>query len=46
VGHVLRYSGLIRLEVSRARIFQSSLKTGGDVTTDGVRGIIIEIASS
>jgi hypothetical protein len=30
-GHVLRSSGLLHLEASRARVFQSSLKTGGDV---------------
>jgi hypothetical protein len=29
VGHVLRSSGLLRLEVSQARVSQSSLKTGG-----------------
>jgi hypothetical protein len=27
VGHALRSSGLVRLEVSRARVFQSGLKT-------------------
>jgi hypothetical protein len=31
VGHALRSSGLLHLEVSRARISQSSLKTGGSV---------------
>jgi hypothetical protein len=29
VGHVLRSSGLLRLEASQARVSQSSLKTGG-----------------
>jgi hypothetical protein len=29
VGHTLRSSGLLRMKVSRARISQSSLKTGG-----------------
>jgi hypothetical protein len=29
VSHALRYSGLLRLEASRARVSQSSLKTGG-----------------
>jgi hypothetical protein len=28
-GHTSRFSGLLRLEVSRARVSQSSLKTGG-----------------
>jgi hypothetical protein len=30
-GSVLRSSGLLRVEASRAGVFQSSLKTGGDV---------------
>jgi hypothetical protein len=29
MGHVSRSSGLLHLEVSRDRIFQSGLKTGG-----------------
>jgi hypothetical protein len=29
VGHASRSNGLLHLEVSRARVFQSSLKTGG-----------------
>jgi hypothetical protein len=29
VGHTLRSSGLLHLEVSQARVYQSSLKTGG-----------------
>jgi hypothetical protein len=28
-GHALRSSGLLRLEASRARVFQYGLKTGG-----------------
>jgi hypothetical protein len=31
-GHTLRFSALLRLEVSRDRAFQSSLKTGGNAT--------------
>jgi hypothetical protein len=31
MGHVLRFSGLLRLEASQARVSQSSLKTGGGV---------------
>jgi hypothetical protein len=30
VGHVSRSSGLLRLEASRGRVFQSGLETGGD----------------
>jgi hypothetical protein len=44
VGHVPRSSGLLRLEASRVRIFQSGLKTGGDVTAGGTRGIITDVA--
>jgi hypothetical protein len=29
VGHVSRPSGLLHLEASRARVFQSDVKTGG-----------------
>jgi hypothetical protein len=32
VGHASKSSGLLRLEMSRARVSQSSLKTGGGVT--------------
>jgi hypothetical protein len=32
VGHTLRSSGLLRLEASWVRVFQSGLKTGGDAT--------------
>jgi hypothetical protein len=42
--HALRSGGLLRLEASRARVFQSSLKTGGDATTGGACGIIAEVA--
>jgi hypothetical protein len=34
------------VEVNRARIFQSGLKTGGDAMADGARGTIAEVASS
>jgi hypothetical protein len=43
VGHVLRSSVLLRIEVSRVRVSQSGLKTGGGVTAGGVRVIITEI---
>jgi hypothetical protein len=31
-GHTSRYSGLLRLEASPARVYQSSIKTGGAAT--------------
>jgi hypothetical protein len=45
VGHALRSSGLLRVEASLARIFQSCLKTGGGATMGGARGTITEVAS-
>jgi hypothetical protein len=45
VKHMSRSSGLLRVEASLARIFQSGLKTYGDATTGGARGTITEIAS-
>jgi hypothetical protein len=44
VRHAPRSSGLLHLEASRVRIFQSGLKTGGDVTADVTRGIITDVA--
>jgi hypothetical protein len=44
-GHASRSSGLLRMEVSLVRVSQSSLKTGGGVTTDGARGTITEVTS-
>jgi hypothetical protein len=44
-GHVSRSSGLLHVEASLARVFLSALKTGGDTTTDGARGTIMEVAS-
>jgi hypothetical protein len=46
VGHALRYSGLLHVKASRARVSQSGLKTGGDTTTGGARGTITEVVSS
>jgi hypothetical protein len=46
VGHASRSSGLLRVEASRAMIFQSGLKTGGDTTVGGARDTITEVASS
>jgi hypothetical protein len=41
----LRSGGLLRLEVSRARVSQSGYNTGRGATTGGARGIIIEVTS-
>jgi hypothetical protein len=46
MGHVSRSSGLLHVEASRARVLQSSLKTGGGPTSGGVRGTIVEVVSS
>jgi hypothetical protein len=45
MGHVSRSSGLLYVEASLARVFQSGLKTVGDSTTGGARGTIAEVAS-
>jgi hypothetical protein len=45
VGHASRSSGLLRMEASRVRFFQSGLKTGGGVTTGDARDTITEVAS-
>jgi hypothetical protein len=45
MGHASRSSGLIHVEASRDRVFQSSLKTGGGATTDGARGTITDVVS-
>jgi hypothetical protein len=45
VGHASRSSGLLGLEASLARVFQSGLKTGGGATTGGTRGTIAEVTS-
>jgi hypothetical protein len=45
MGHVSRSGGLFHLDASHSRVFQSSLMTGGCVTTGGACGIIAEIAS-
>jgi hypothetical protein len=44
-GHVSRSSGLLGMEASLGRVFQSGLKTGGGVTTGGARGTIAEVVS-
>jgi hypothetical protein len=37
-GHTLRFSSLLDVETSLARVSQSDLKTGGGATTGGARG--------
>jgi hypothetical protein len=44
-GHTSRSGGLLHLEASRVRVFQSGLKTGVGATAGGARGTITEIAS-
>jgi hypothetical protein len=44
-GYTLRSSSLFGVKASLARVSQSSLKTGGGVTTGGARGTIAEVAS-
>jgi hypothetical protein len=44
-GHMSRSSGLLRMEASLARVFQSGMKTGGGVTMGGARGTNAEVAS-
>jgi hypothetical protein len=44
-GRTSRYSGLLSVEVSLARVSQSDLKTGGCAMAGGVRGTIAEVAS-
>jgi hypothetical protein len=43
--HTSRSSGLLRMEVSLARVFQSVLKTGGGATASGACDTITEVAS-
>jgi hypothetical protein len=43
VGHALRSNDLLRVETSRATIFQSGLKTDRDATAVGARGTIAEV---
>jgi hypothetical protein len=45
MGHVLRSNDLLHVEASLTRVSQSALKTGGGVTTGGVRGTITEVTS-
>jgi hypothetical protein len=45
VEHASRSSGLLCVEPSRVRVFESSLKTGRGATADGARDNIMEVAS-
>jgi hypothetical protein len=45
MGHTSRSSGLLHMEASLARVFQSGLKTSGGATTGGARGTMTEVAS-
>jgi hypothetical protein len=45
VGHASRFSSLLRLEASLARVSQSGLKTCGGATMGDARGTITEVAS-
>jgi hypothetical protein len=45
VGHASRSSGLLCVEASQTRIFQSDIKTGGGTTAGGARGTIVHVAS-
>jgi hypothetical protein len=44
-GYASRSSGLLRVEASLARVFQSVLKTDGGATMSGARVTIAEVAS-
>jgi hypothetical protein len=46
VEHASRSSDLLRVEASRARVFQCGIKTDGGVTTGDARGITTEVALS
>jgi hypothetical protein len=45
VGHASRSGGVLRLEASHARVFQSGLKTDEGTTAGGAPGTITEVAS-
>jgi hypothetical protein len=44
-GHASRSSGLLDVEASLDKVFQSGLKTAEDATMGGTRGTIIEVTS-
>jgi hypothetical protein len=45
MGHTSRSGGLLHLEASHARVFQSGLKTGGGAMMGDACGTIMEVAS-
>jgi hypothetical protein len=45
VGHALKCSDLLRVEVSLAQVSQSGQKTGGGTMAGGARSTITEVAS-
>jgi hypothetical protein len=45
VGHTSRSNGLVHMEASLVRVFQSGLKTDGGVTAGGAYGTFVEVAS-
>jgi hypothetical protein len=45
VGHALRSSGLLPVEVSLAKVSQFGLKTVGGATAGGVCGTITKVTS-
>jgi hypothetical protein len=45
VRHMLRFSGLLRVEGSLVRISRSGFKTGGVATAGGAHDSIAEVAS-
>jgi hypothetical protein len=45
MGHASKSSGLLDMEVSLGRVYQSGLKTGGGATRDGEHGTIVKVAS-
>jgi hypothetical protein len=45
VGHASRSSGLLHVEASLTRVFQSELKTVGGATAGGAHGIIVKVVS-
>jgi hypothetical protein len=45
VGHGSRSRRLLGMEANQVRVSQSGLKTSEEVTTDGARGTIGEVAS-
>jgi hypothetical protein len=45
VKHVSRSNSLLHMEASRAKVFQSTLKTSGGATAGGARNTITEVTS-